>query len=405
MARYGLLGRKLGHSYSPQIHEFLGTVPYALYEREIEDVAAFMEENGLAGMNVTIPYKETVLPWCRELSPRAKAIGSVNTLVPLPGGGYFGDNTDYDGFCALLDGFCAAGKKALVLGSGGSSKTVQAVLCERGAQVIVISRTGENNYENLHRHYDARLIVNTTPVGMFPNNGQAPLDLAPFIQLERVVDLIYNPHKTALLLQAESLDIETRGGLAMLVAQAKRAAEVFTGKALPDDLVANITQILSNRMRNVTLIGMPGCGKSTVGRALAKKCGREFVDLDAVIVDLAGRPIADIFAAEGEDAFRKIETEALAQVSKAGGKVIACGGGIVERAENRALIAQNSICVYIKRNLDKLATGDRPVSQRDGVQALYARRSALYTAWADLEADNNGSFIDAVNAIAERLNL
>ena len=282
MLRCGLLGRKLGHSYSPQIHRELSCYEYKLYEKEPEELEAFLKSGTFDGLNVTIPYKKTVMAYLDEISPEAAAIGSVNTIVNR-GGKLTGYNTDAFGFSWLLQksGVEAADKKALVFGSGGASVTVCHVLKSLGADpVVVISRTGENNYENLDRHLDAKLLINATPLGMYPNNGESPVDLTRFSALDGVLDVVYNPARTALMLQAEQLGIPHASGLSMLVAQAKKACEYFTGNPVPDAEIDRIERLLSRQMENIILIGMPGCGKSSVGKALAAALNRPFLDAD-----------------------------------------------------------------------------------------------------------------------------
>ena len=303
----GLIGRKLSHSFSPKIHSLLGAYTYRLIPLEPEEVGEFLKKGEFHGLNVTIPYKKTVMEYCAELTPAARRIGSVNTILRRPDGTLLGDNTDYNGFLYQLNatGAQVAGKKALVLGSGGASLTVRTVLAEQGArEIVVISRTGENNYHNLDRHADAQIIVNTTPVGMYPKNGESLIDLSQFPHCEAVFDLIYNPAKTQLLLQAQRRGLIWANGLGMLVAQAKVASERFQGKELPDSLVAQIIRRLERETHNILLIGMPGCGKTTIGQALAQKLGRPLADVDEKIVAEAGCSIPEIFAKEGEEGFR-----------------------------------------------------------------------------------------------------
>jgi len=294
MLKCGLLGEKLGHSYSPQIHAKLGDYEYRLYEKSPEEVEDFIKNGDFDGLNVTIPYKKTIAPLCADLSPQARLLGSVNTIVRRPDGSLYGDNTDYYGFKELLreNGIDPSGKKCVVLGSGGASVTVCAVLNELGAsEIAVISRSGSDNYENIEKHADASLLVNTTPVGMYPNNGEAPLQLSVFNSLDAVIDVIYNPAHTALLLQAESLGIPYANGLYMLVSQAKRSSELFTGSVIDDELQDDITDALSADMQNIVLIGMPGCGKTTIGSLLAELTGREFLDVDDEASRRAGKSI------------------------------------------------------------------------------------------------------------------
>ena len=399
----GLLGRKLGHSYSPQIHKMLGSYPYALYEKEPEEVEDFLKNGDFTAINVTIPYKKTVLPYCDVLSETAKILGAVNTLVRTPDGKLLGHNTDFYGFSAMLDrtGLSVRGKKALVLGSGGASNTAVAVLQERGAEVIVISRSGEENYQNLSRHADAALLVNATPVGMYPHNGVSPVELALFPQVEGVLDMIYNPARTQLLLDAQRRGLIAENGLWMLVAQAKEAAEWFTGNAIDDGLIPKIHATLCRQMENIILIGMPGCGKSTVGPLVAEATGKVFVDADAVIAEEAGMSIPEIFAREGEDGFRARESAVLADLGKRSGIVLATGGGCVTREVNHALLRQNGTVFWLQRDLSMLPTEGRPLSQRDGLQTLYRRRMPLYTHFADHIIDNNGSAEETLRRILQ----
>ncbi len=389
----GLLGRHLSHSYSPQIHRLLGDYSYDLFEKEPEELANFLLEGNFTGLNVTIPYKKEVIPFCQELSPRAKALGAVNTLVRRSDGSLIGHNTDYYGFSSMLDrtGLKVSGKKVLVLGSGGASATVCAVLQERGADYVVISRQGPNSYENLQLHRNAAVIVNATPVGMYPHNGTSPLSVNDFPNLEGVLDLIYNPARTALLLEAEKQGCITENGLWMLVAQAKESAEWFTGVSIPDSRVQDIYKGLRHQMENIVLIGMPGCGKSSLGQLLAETTGKTFVDADDEIIKAAGCTIPEIFSSSGEAGFRKIETQVLASLGKASNQVIATGGGCVTRAENYPLLHQNGRILWIRRPLSQLPTNGRPLSQNGKLGQMYRQREPLYRAFCDAAYDNCGS--------------
>ena len=405
--RYGLIGEKLGHSFSPMIHGKLAEYSYGLFELKPEELEGFLTGGAFDGLNVTIPYKKAVIPFCQELTPQARRIGSVNTIIRRPDGSLLGHNTDYDGFAYLLcsAGVRVVGKKALVLGTGGASLTVHTVLRDLGAgETVSISRSGPDNYENLDRHADAQIIVNATPVGMYPNTGVSPVDLSCFPKLEGVFDLIYNPARTQLLLDAERLGVITANGLGMLVAQAKAAAERFLGRSIPDERVEEITREMERGTRNLMLIGMPGCGKTTVGEALAQRLGRELVDTDAVIEEMAGCSIPEIFARDGEEAFRKLEHQALCRVAKGSGLVIATGGGIVTRPENRDPMRQNSTIIFLQRELDRLPTDGRPVSQANDLSRLYEQRLPLYRAAADLTVDNR-TVEAAVDEIIRRLEL
>ena len=384
--RAGLIGAKLGHSFSPRIHAALADYPYELIELEEQQVGAFLKSDAWDALNVTIPYKKTVMPFLDEITPTAQRIGAVNTVVRRPDGTLLGHNTDYDGFADLVRslGVSLAGKKVLVLGSGGASRTAVTVAADLGARaVVVISRSGEDNYDNLERHADAEIIINATPVGMYPKNGVAPLSLSKFPALEGVLDMIYNPARTELLLEAEALGIPHRNGLLMLVSQARRAAETFLGQSIADAEVERITRDIARDTENIILIGMPGCGKSTLGQRIATQLERRLVDCDAEIVKAAGKPIPQIFAEEGEESFRAVETAVLAELCKQSGLVIATGGGVVTRERNLPLMHQNGRIVFLDIAPDELPTDGRPLSQARTPAVLYAERLPLYRQAAD----------------------
>ena len=404
--RCGLIGEKLGHSFSPAIHGKLADYEYKLYELSPGQLGPFLEKKEFDGLNVTIPYKKTVIPYCDELTEAAKSIGSVNTIVKRADGTLLGHNTDYDGIMWLLKnaGAQVKGKKAVVLGTGGASLTVQAALRNLGAApVVVISRSGEDNYENIARHSDAKILINATPVGMYPKTGVSPVDLDVFTALEGVFDVVYNPAKTQLLLEAEKRGIPCANGLGMLVAQAKAACERFTGQPIDDEKVYTIKAEMERTTRNVMLIGMPGSGKATVGAALAKSLGRRLVDVDERIVEMAGCSIPEIFAKDGEEGFRQIEHQALCEVSKESGLVIATGGGVVTRPENLDPMRQNSLIVWLLRDTALLPKDGRPLSQANSLTEMFKVREPLYRAAADCIADNNGSLEDTVKQILEAM--
>lgn len=401
----GLLGRKLGHSYSPQIHNLLGDYSYVLFEKEPEELENFLKNGDFSGLNVTIPYKKEVIPYLSELSPTAQKMGCVNTVLRRSDGTLYGHNTDYFGFTSLVRhaGLSVAGKKVLVLGSGGASNTAVAALKDLGAHPVVISRSGENNYGNLHLHRDAAAIVNATPVGMYPNTGVSPIDLELFPHMEGVLDVIYNPARTQLLLDAEKLGIPRENGLWMLVAQAKEAAEVFTGGKISDEVIEKIYRELSHQMKNIVLIGMPGCGKSTIGALLAEKLGRTLADADEKIISLAGKSIPDIFAQDGEPTFRDWETKALTELGKQSGLVIATGGGCVTQKRNYPLLHQNGYLVWLERDCSVLPTDGRPLSQANDLGKMYAVRKPLYEAFADIRVENAGTPAETVQKILDAL--
>lgn len=384
---FGLIGNPLGHSFSPQIHSLLGDYKYDLFPMEENEVAPFLEKRAFDGINVTIPYKQKVIPLCDRISEEAKRIGSVNTIVKEADGSLSGYNTDHFGFTLMLKraGIDPKGKKTLVLGSGGSSRTAVCALNDLGAsEVVVISRSGENNYKNLHLHSDAFLIVNTTPVGMYPKNGISPINLGMFPKCEAVADLIYNPEKTELVLEAEKRGIRCTGGLYMLVAQGARASELFTGNTYTEEDMERVYRGVNCGMRNVILVGMPGSGKSTVGKAVAELLGRELADSDEFITKTTGISPAEWITAKGEAEFRRVETEALSELSKRSGLVIATGGGAVTVPENHALLRQNGRVFFINRDVSLLARDGRPLSVGD-LSVMYEKRLPLYRSVCDFE--------------------
>ena len=402
---YGLLGEHLGHSFSPQIHALLGDYEYRLFEVAPDGLEQFMRAHKFDGINVTIPYKKSVMEYLDCISPEAEKIGSVNT-VTVRDGRLYGDNTDYFGFLYMIkkSGIEMAGKKCLVLGSGGASLTAVAVLRDLNVkEIVIISRNGENNYENINVHSDAQIIVNTTPVGMYPNNLESAVDINIFPYLDGVLDIVYNPLKTKLILDAEERGIPCVAGLSMLVAQAKRANEIFFGVTRPDSVCGEIEKKLKSEFQNIVLVGMAGCGKSTVGNALAKILGKKFVDTDEIIVQNEGTNIPEIFEKNGEDFFRARETDAVKSVGKEKGLVIATGGGVVTREENFYPLRQNGIIVFINRDVEKLPTNGRPLSQRDGVRALFEKRLRLYLRFAHIEIDGNGTVQETAELIAKEL--
>lgn len=399
---YGLLGEHLPHSFSPQIHSALGNKDYTLFEVAPENLEAFMKEHNFKGINVTIPYKKAVIPYLDVISPEAQKIGAVNT-IEVKDSKLYGDNTDFFGFKYMVEksGITIHNKKALVLGSGGASLTVQAVLRDMGAsEIVVLSRNGDNNYVNMYiKHTDAEIIVNTTPVGMYPDNLNTLVDLDRFNNLSGVLDVVYNPLKTRLVLDAEQRNIPSSAGLSMLVAQAKKAHEIFFDTIVENDVCEQIERSLTLQMCNIVLIGMAGCGKSTIGKVLAEKLGKQLVDTDEMIVNTENKPIPEIFAESGEDYFRWCENLAVNIAGREKSQIIATGGGVIVRPENYNALKQNGIIVFINRDADLLPTNGRPLSQMHGVKALYEKRMPLYRQFADIEVDGNGT----VEEVADRI--
>ena len=399
---YGLIGETLKHSWSVPIHHALGCGDYRLYEMKPDELAPFLLNHEIGGLNVTIPYKKAVIPLCSAIDPYAEAIGSVNTLVPDGRGGLIGYNTDALGlsYIAKRAGISFRDAKVVILGSGGTSLTAQAVAEAEGArEIVVVSRQGVHNYENLSEQLDADVLINTTPVGMFPHNGECLVNVNLFRQLRGVLDVIYNPLRTALLMQAEKLGIPCSCGLPMLVAQAVRAEEKFFGKPIDDREIERIAGELSRDMCNIVLIGMPGSGKTTAGRMLAERTCRDLIDIDAEIVKTAGCSIPDLFRDKGEQVFREMEAEEVRKAGKETGKIIMTGGGVVTRAENYAPLHQNGRIYQLDRDLSRLPIDGRPISQKTPAEELYRQRAPLYEAFRDVLIDNNGGLEETVDRI------
>ena len=405
--KYGLIGEHLTHSYSCEIHAQIADYEYELHELAPSELGGFLTKREFNAINVTIPYKQDVIPYLDGISDTAKRIGAVNTIVNR-GGKLYGDNTDFAGMLALAKhiGVDMKGKKVLILGTGGASKTGHALAEYMGAEsVYYVSRSGKNGsitYEQaVSEHSDAQVIINATPVGMFPKQGGRPIDISAFPKLEGVLDAIYNPLRTNLILDAQERGIPAEGGLYMLSAQAVHAAAVFQDIPLDESLVDKAFKSVKNDKQNIVLIGMPSSGKTTVGRILAEKCGKELADTDEYIVKKIGMPIADFFAKHGEAEFRNIEKETVAGLASTGGKIIATGGGAVLDAENVRALKQNGVLVFLDRRPENLiATDDRPLaSRRSALEKLYAERYDIYCAAAEVHIDANttpGAEADAI---------
>jgi len=397
---YGLIGEKLGHSFSREIHNLLASYTYDLKELPKNELDTFMKSRNFKGVNVTIPYKESVIPYLDEIDEAAKAIGAVNTIVNREGR-LIGYNTDFYGMRELLLSRSIRIEKRFVavLGTGGTSKTACAVAKSLGASRIVrVSRNphsdGDISYGELEAiKTDIQIIINTTPVGMYPNENCAPLDIDGFSALEGVVDAIYNPLRTKLISDARARQIRAAGGLYMLVAQAARAAELFTGDCnMMQKTEKAYCSILKNK-QNIVLVGMPGSGKSTLGRMLAKKTGKAFYDSDSEIEKQTGMCIPDYFSKYGEDGFRAIETDVIKRLSLLGGIVIATGGGAVIRSENIDSLAKNGIIVYLDRPISDIKiTSNRPLTRSvDDLKKKYYERHEMYEKSADITVMVKGS--------------
>jgi len=407
MPRYGLIGGKLGHSYSKEIHEALGGYEYELMPMDGEAVVELLKKREFDGINVTVPYKQLVMSHIDELSDRAASIGAVNTIIKLPDGRLRGDNTDYAGLSWTLERaeISLSGRHVTVLGSGGTSHTVQELAKNSGAaSVTVVSRGSEVDYGHPELLKHTQVLINTTPVGMYPECAKHKVDLTLMPDLEGVMDAIYNPRMTGLLQEAERLNVPFAGGLPMLVMQAAEAIRLFTSKEVPVSEVERVIRKISADRDNVILVGMPGCGKSTVGKMLAKRMGRPFFDTDALVTEREGKTVSAIFSDSGEAVFRALEAQAVFDLCKESGLVIATGGGAVLKEENRKAMQMNGRVVYLDRDVKKLGRRDRPLST--GLNALYemfAVRSPIYESCCDVKVENSGSKESTVTKILEAL--
>lgn len=408
---YGLLGEHLGHSFSPFLHHALGDTDYRLYERPESELEAFIKQDCIGGLNITIPYKQTVLSFVDECAPSVQAIGATNTLYRR-NGTLIAENTDVLGFIYLLHsaGIKVKGKQVLIFGNGGAAKAVLEGLRREGAgELFVVSRRGGDlpllSYDDLPAHYDADILVNTTPVGMFPDNLSTVVDLTPFRNLSGVIDIVYNPIRTGILLQAEALGIPCANGLSMLVAQAVRSHEFFFNTKVDDSVITQLCAELTRNATNLVLIGMPGSGKSSVAQRLAERTGREVIDLDAEIEQAAGKSIPAIFSEDGERVFRDLESQCIAKAGAKSGIILSLGGGAVTEERNYLPLHQNGRIYCLKRDLSLLATDGRPLSKDlDTLKAMERTRAPMYERFADVFVENNGALDVAVSAILEDFN-
>ena len=404
---YGLIGEKLGHSFSREIHQRLGGYDYRLQELTPAQLPAFLEKRDFRGVNVTIPYKQTVIPLLDEVDPKAAAIGAVNTIVNRRGRLY-GYNTDYDGMAALARhaGLTLKNKNVLILGTGGTSRTAMTVAADLGAaEIRRVSRTGRGGAITYEQAADlpVQVLINTTPCGMYPGCDGQPMDLSRFGWLEGVLDAVYNPLRTRLVLQARDNGARGQGGLYMLVAQAAAACRLFLDRPLPDGALDSVYRAIHGQKQNIVLTGMPGSGKSTVGRVLARQLDRELVDTDTELIRLAKKPIPEIFAQRGERGFRDLESQVIQEVSRRTGLVIATGGGAILREENVRRLRQNGRIYFLDRPAEDIQpTDDRPLARdMEAVRQRYAERYPRYTSTADAAVPVRGSAEDVAAAIRE----
>ena len=390
---YGCIGEKLSHSFSKIIHNEICDYDYELYEIKKDELKTLLTERKFKAINVTIPYKQDVIPYLDSIDEFALKIGAVNTIVNK-NGKLLGYNTDFSGMCCLIENskIDLKNKKVLILGSGGTSKTAFAVASYLGAKEIYkVSRKSTESsisYDDAYKlHNDAHIIINTTPVGMYPKIGESAIDISDFNKLEGVVDAVYNPLRTALVTLALKRGIKAVGGLYMLVAQAVFAAELFTDKAIDNGEIDRIYKKILLSKENIVLTGMPGCGKTTIGKALAKELNKEFIDIDDEIVKETGKPITEIFAEGGEELFRNIETQVIKRFSALQNCVISTGGGAILKEINIDFLKENGRIFYIDRPLEFLVTtNDRPLSSnREMLKKRFEERKDIYEATADFK--------------------
>lgn len=409
--QFGLIGEKLGHSYSKEIHNLIADYGYELREVKREELGAFMTERAFSGINVTIPYKKSVMDYLDVISDDAKKIGAVNTVVNRDGKLY-GYNTDFYGLKALLihNGVSVRNKKVLILGSGGTSDTAYNVVTGLNAkEAIKVSRTKKDGFvtydEAARLHSDADVIINATPVGMYPDDDGVPVNIGLFPSLSAVIDAIYHPLRTNLVSDAEKRGIKACGGLYMLVAQAVYAAALFENKKPDENLIDDVYWKILNDKRNIVLIGMPSSGKTTIGKALAARMGKRFADTDELIVGTTGKSIPEIFEEEGEKVFREIEKKVICDIAVNDGTVIATGGGVILDEKNVLALKRNGVIVYLDRKIDNLiATDSRPLSSNvDDLKKLYAKRKPLYEKYAEITIDDNDDVATVVRRAEEVL--
>ena len=402
--RCALIGEKLSHSYSRLIHKKFGMYSYDLVELPPDNLKEFVEHGGYDAFNVTIPYKRAIIPYIDKVETLAMQIGAINTVCRL-GGKTYGYNTDILGMAYMLKraGIALGGKHVMIFGSGGTGKTAEMLAKKNGAaSITVVSRSGSVNYKNFYELQQTQIIINTTPVGMYPYSDISLADLSKFRNLEAVADVIYNPMRTRLMLQARELNLKYAGGLYMLVAQAKYSMDIFVKNRHPDEIIEQVYKYLLSRIINIVLVGMPGSGKTSIGKAVARRERRRYVDSDAEIVASEGRAITEIFAEKGEEYFRKKEKQTLFLLGSQNGMVISTGGGAVLDRENYYSLKANGRIYYLEREITDLATRGRPLSTgTEALKKLLEQREPLYKAFADVTVENDGDFFSCVDKILE----
>ncbi len=402
--RCALIGEKLSHSYSRLIHKKFGMYSYDLVELPPDNLKEFVEHGGYDAFNVTIPYKSAIIPYIDKVETLAMQIGAINTVCRL-GGKTYGYNTDILGMAYMLKraGIALGGKHVMIFGSGGTGKTAEMLAKKNGAaSITVVSRSGSVNYKNFYELQQTQIIINTTPVGMYPYSDISLADLSKFRNLEAVADVIYNPMRTRLMLQARELNLKYAGGLYMLVAQAKYSMDIFVKNRHPDEIIEQVYKYLLSRIINIVLVGMPGSGKTSIGKAVARRERRRYVDSDAEIVASEGRAITEIFAEKGEEYFRKKEKQTLFLLGSQNGMVISTGGGAVLDRENYYSLKANGRIYYLEREINDLATRGRPLSTgTEALKKLLEQREPLYKAFADVTVENDGDFFSCVDKILE----
>ena len=407
MKKYGLLGRRLLHSLSPEIHRELGNFSYELFEIEPENLGEFFEKKEFAGLSVVFPYKKEAVKYCDELTDVARKLDCVDTITVDENGRLIGDNCEYEGFCHMIDkcGIDVKGKKVLLLGKNAS--VIRVVIEDMGAREIVdVTVDGEVNFENIYEHTDAEVLVNTTQTGMYPNNGDKIVDIKRFPKIAGVLEVIYNPRRTKLICDAEDLEIPNSDGLSMLVAR-EYLAEIRFGRIEPDEELFKATyKTMSDRRKNIIFVGLPGCGKTTIAKVVAAKLGRPCIDVDRLIEMKAGIPVSAIFTAYGEKYYRELETEALRKITRNGGQVIATDSGAVMSLENQYYLRQNGYIVWLSRELDELKlNGVYLARNREALERIHEERSPIYKFLADINVEVTHNAEKTVFEIIEKMNI